>query len=572
MKHSPSLDRKIRKIRAAHPPSTLRTSKVSPLRSARAESETASPEARRLNRLSKLQEKEATRAKKARVEAMLVKRFNNVYNTYDGPPGSARAATAQNAVRKEILRLVRDALQGESSEELTEASVAALDDAVRLLSEQHYAGLDRKPNGQGARRYNIISNEPIPELSTSKLPAAEGSVSPAPVDDEPTTTAPVMNLDLEQADPWSVMLAVDEVKAEKKREQQQLTARRQRQALRDHLDEQMRLQREARERERKEAARFHEMQMREVEVWRVREEKKKQAVIQKYQEERRWRDRQIAELNRRRDEEQRELREEEAANLARVRAKLAAEEERRSREKERTLAQMMQVQNDIRQQQQARVVQRELEAEQDARLMEEYKARLEKQEKDRAEAFKKRMARYEAIGEQWAKKGAGAQQAEIEAQMDAMVLRESQKKERMDHEREVAKKQQQEEYKRRMIADNQRLLQEKQQIKRAQAAQEEAYAAQYQQEFVDWQRDEDMRQSKKLADQAQYQRVLEDQIEEAKRRREAEMGALSPLQNRARAEAMDQINADPELGARVMQRIAVQQRGGNRSNVSSDIF
>ena len=78
----------------------------------------------------------------------------------------------------------------------------------------------------------------------------------------------------------------------------------------------------------------------------------------------------------------------------------------------------------------------EEEAAEDQRLMEEYKRKLEQEEVDRANAFKRRLDKLEATGSKWAEEGAGKEQMEVEKRLEAMVLREAAKKDAADEERE----------------------------------------------------------------------------------------------------------------------------------------
>ena len=71
----------------------------------------------------------------------------------------------------------------------------------------------------------------------------------------------------------------------------------------------------------------------------------------------------------------------------------------------------------------------------DQKLMSDYKAKLDREEKTRAEALKARMSRYEGIGKAFATTGAGAQKAAEEKKVMDIIAREAKKKEARDDER-----------------------------------------------------------------------------------------------------------------------------------------
>ena len=64
---------------------------------------------------------------------------------------------------------------------------------------------------------------------------------------------------------------------------------------------------------------------------------------------------------------------------------------------------------------------KEKQAAADRKLAADYKKKLDKEEAARAKALEDRMKRYEGIGEEWAKTGAGAQKAKEEAKILAII-------------------------------------------------------------------------------------------------------------------------------------------------------
>jgi len=71
-------------------------------------------------------------------------------------------------------------------------------------------------------------------------------------------------------------------------------------------------------------------------------------------------------------------------------------------------------------------------AEEDKKLMADYKARLDREDAKRAKALEDRMSRYEAIGNDWATSGAGAKKAAKEKKIMDIIHKEAKKKEDRD--------------------------------------------------------------------------------------------------------------------------------------------
>ncbi|GMI12286.1 hypothetical protein TrVE_jg4535 [Triparma verrucosa] len=104
---------------------------------------------------------------------------------------------------------------------------------------------------------------------------------------------------------------------------------------------------------------------------------------------------------------------------------------------------------------------KEKQAAADRKLAADYKKKLDKEEAARAKALEDRMKRYEGIGEEWAKTGAGAQKAKEEAKILAIIAKEAAKKEQRDDDRNRLDKEKIAHDKVMMKKLNARLLQEK---------------------------------------------------------------------------------------------------------------
>ena len=254
--------------------------------------------------------------------------------------------------------------------------------------------------------------------------------------------------------------------------------------------------------------------------WRVEAAKKKERESRKYKDEQKVREAQIAERKLRIEKEkasalQREKDDLELCRKATDRDRALALQ-RKQQERER----LKKIQAETRRDRELRDLRKKKEGIEDKELMEAYKAKLEREEEARQNAFAQRMARLEqfAIKSGTETTGAGYQEAQNIRKMEQRILEEAKLKEQADEEREQRDKQNIRTKQRQIALENSRLLESKQRQLKAEHDLEKEYADRYVQESQDYLRNERDKLIKHRQDMLAHQQVLQAQILDAKAR------------------------------------------------------
>jgi len=247
-----------------------------------------------------------------------------------------------------------------------------------------------------------------------------------------------------------------------------------------------------------------------LEEWKTGQQKVQLTIRGKLEEEKRAREGQISERQQRKKTELAARRAAEIQELDIVRQEIQRQEQvaidKKIKEKERLKG--IRLENEM--ERLVRKKRAEEEATEDQRLMEEYKRKLEQEEVDRANAFKRRLDKLEATGSKWAEEGAGKEQMDVEKRLEAMVLREAAKKDAADEERERRDKAALKYNAKLMAETNKSLMASKVRAGTAQQTEEKKYAQQFRSAGEDYQREEINRKiAKRKAMQAHQAQLME---------------------------------------------------------------
>ena len=291
-----------------------------------------------------------------------------------------------------------------------------------------------------------------------------------------------------------------------------------------------------------------------VQAWRSMERSALERRRSVAMEERAARDDQVRELNARRQANLDRKRAEEMEDIRRCREAIQVEKDaqarKRAEEHERLLGILRD--NQVENERRAKVAAQE--AAEDARLMEEYTRKLEREEEARNRAFQQRMARYEAYGRMWADEGAGRKQREEEVRQERIILREAKKKEEADVERERRDLDHRRASAMRIAASNKELMKEKSLRHQADAAfrgEGEAFLA------AERERALERRQRGKA-----HAELLEEQIATDRQRRQAvDMSAAERSVNR---EILNKVQSDPVMAQRIIDRLTCAHPAGHK--------
>ncbi|CAM9211048.1 unnamed protein product, partial [Scytosiphon promiscuus] len=305
-------------------------------------------------------------------------------------------------------------------------------------------------------------------------------------------------------------LVTDEKHAEKERMVQAAIQR----CKRD-LDKQIQqnLARSNEEKQQAEARKVHQQKM--LAKHEADQKELKESARRKTLEEKCVRASQILDNTRRRENDARQKDIDDARLLADCKQKLA-EEKQAQLEKRKQIAKSLREMNRenvaklaVREQQRLR------EAEEDKRLMKEYEERLDRQANcgaERAAAHNKRLQRYEMIGNQWARSGAGKTQHDKDVAEERRVLAEAAMKEEADADREIRDKEALRVDRLRCLEDNKRLIDEKNARKKEEAILEATYAEQFRSEGEEHMAKDLNKRKETAREKRAYARKLEEQV------------------------------------------------------------
>ncbi|CAB1101617.1 unnamed protein product [Ectocarpus sp. CCAP 1310/34] len=259
-----------------------------------------------------------------------------------------------------------------------------------------------------------------------------------------------------------------------------------RQRCKQGLDEQIQQKLARSEKERREADARREQQRRALVEHQALQEELKESSRRKALEEKYVRATQILGNERRREWERQNRKVEEAKILEDCKRKLAEEKERQLQKRKQIAESLREMNRENVAKLAMREKQKIADAEEDKRLMLEYRERLDREQAQRTAAHNKRLQRYEMIGNQWAESGAGKRQRDKDIAEERRILAEAAIKEKIDEDREMRDKQALRVDRLRCLEDNKRLVGDKaarKQVHRFTPSAEEKLEAEYAQQF-----------------------------------------------------------------------------------------
>lgn len=253
----------------------------------------------------------------------------------------------------------------------------------------------------------------------------------------------------------------------------------------------------------------------------------------------------------------------EQAEIRVITAEMKDEEDdvRRKREDEHRQAALIRIENE--KEERRREERRRLEAEEDHRMMQAYAAKLEQEERDRAEAFQKRMEKSALSGEKWASEGAGKKQREEQLRFEQLLLREQARKEAADKEREDREERERVSRNRHMLKDNDVILAAKELRKREQQVEEERMRLKYLNDSEQQAREEREKRERERVQKDAYRRMLNQQMQEHTQQRREDM---SDLERRLNMDMIKKVKEDKATLAKVAERLSAKSNSPRPRN------
>ena len=303
-------------------------------------------------------------------------------------------------------------------------------------------------------------------------------------------------------------------------------------------------------------------QARMLQEWKKTQEEKTAAITNRMQEEKKVREQQIAARKAAREAERNERQTREEKELALCRREIQRQQQNALSKKEAERERLKNVRIENAKENAIRATRAAAEAAEDQRLMNEYKAKLDKEESDRASAFARRMARLEQFSQKSGTEEGGAiyQQQKAEREFEELVLKEALKKDQADEDRERRDKENLRLNKIRMAHENKMLMMAKKQAKDAANADEANYANRFRREGEEYLREEHDRFVSNREKAIEHQAELSAQIE-ATRASQAKID-MSERERAMNRQMLLKLAGDEEMMKKIQTRLSVNAGAG----------
>ncbi|CAM9707243.1 unnamed protein product [Ectocarpus sp. 13 AM-2016] len=348
---------------------------------------------------------------------------------------------------------------------------------------------------------------------------------------------------------WLILETYQQILADEKQAEENRRAQAALQRCKQGLDEQIQQKLARSEKERREADARREQQRRALVEHQALQEELKESSRRKTLEEKCVRATQILGNERRREWERQNRTVEEARILEDCKRKLAEEKERQL-QKRKQIAESL---REMNRENVAKLAMREKkkisDAEEDKRLMQEYRERLDREQAERSAAHNRRLQRYEMIGNQWAESGAGKRQHDKDIAEERRILAEAAIKEKIDEDREIRDKEALRVDRLRCLEDNKRLMGDKAARKKAEEKLEAEYAQQFRIEGEMHVAKGLERKREVMREKKAYARMLEDQMRET--RAALRTVQMTDTERKMNGELLRKLQGDRDLQERI---------------------
>jgi len=482
-------------------------------------------------KLEGIRNREETRHKKERLFLMLTQKLSQKYSS-----------PKQRTLNRKIKGMVRDFVDN-SGAGVSDSGLADLENEVRAAAE------------------GSLPPVAAPAATTSSAAPAEAVAEAAPEAAQPDPA----DVDL-GINEWNMLDMYNTITHEEEQKKAIIARKAEQAAFAKHLAGTSNARDMEEATEKAEMEKYLEEQARLTNVWRTQQKKSRAKRHAVAVEERQVRAQQIKDTNSRRKAEFDKRRAEEMEEIRRCKdaIQFTRDEEARKRREEHERLKKILIENQIENAKRAEVAKEE--AAEDVRLMEEYKAKLEREDLERKRAFEKRMERYEAYGRLWADKGAGKKQREEELRIERVILREAKKKEDADIERERRDK----EYLRTtalsIAASNKNLMEEKRRRMKEEHDASMIYAMSFRGEGEQYVAAERARAAARREEAKKHAAFLKEQIEGDRQRRQAV--EMSDAERSVNREVLRKVKEDPEMVSRIQARLTYERPAAQKvSNI-----
>jgi len=486
----------------------------------------------RRKKLEQMKEREELKGRRSRLQAMLV---HKLYEKY------ARRSTTKRGIIEDMVTVFVI-----NNDKMTEQKLIELEVAVRdKLAEYSIQNPLNSSRPETGRTTNRSELAPPPKIATSRANDNGNQV--------PSTGRGKDSVPSFLSNDWVLLDAFKAVETDDYIDQLRKDEWAKKMKQRAELDKQMNEQRRQQQQEEDEKKRLREQTITNLNDWKKQQNNIRSSQHGLLSSEK---DIRLAQIK----EKQDRLAQEKKDKLARENREIKAcqremqrqkQREHQAKEDEKEKQRLIKIENEV--EFERRRQQRLREDAEDKRLMEEYKAKLEREENERKAAFNERVAKMLEAGEKFAKEGAGAKKAEFEKKMDDMIFREAAAKEKADQEREDRDKAKLKSDALRMNMENQKMVELQRKLAEKEMEEEKQWAASFRKEGEDYVRNQRIRREQQLERERKEKEMLMLQMEEIKNRRQKEEDNMTTTEKSLNSDVLKVLNGPN--GDKILERI-----------------
>jgi hypothetical protein len=352
---------------------------------------------------------------------------------------------------------------------------------------------------------------------------------------------------------WQLIQVYQSIQDEEKIKREKELTYQKKMNFRSALDQQRQQSKQQNSAELDDERRYVEHIVKDIEKYHAEEQAKRNYIRKKDCDELMARKAQIEETYKRIADEKEELREIEIRNLQLAEQAMREEADAVVRGKRWEKEKMERIKKENEENKRLRQIEKEREAREDFQLMQEYAAKLDREAKERDEAFANRMKKMEIHGMKFANEGAGKAIREEQLRFDQQLLREQQRKAEEDNRKELLKAEERRRNLQAQMDENKRQL-EQRRIEMENEKKRDAELAQYfRQETDAFNKDERDKLQNYRRRQEEYRRRLDQQSQDWKCRSN-NLDDITLTEKQINHEIFDDLTS-PQIMSKVLHRV-----------------
>lgn len=355
---------------------------------------------------------------------------------------------------------------------------------------------------------------------------------------------------------WQVLQAYQQVINEAKEKQEKELIRNKKLKFKEALDQQIKAAKEIQSKQKQEERLFSDFVNEDVKQFWSQEQQKKEQNKEKFALELNLRKQQIDEHQKKLRQDKEALRRQEEIALEEARVKITQEQEVSRQKKMRELDMRAIIEKYNEENERRKAAQKIEDMKEDNRLMREYAERLDREEFERENAFKNRMAVLEKIATKYAEEGAGKIQREVQAKQELLLLREQQRKEAADLQKEKQKDEERRQRIRQAIDENEKQIFQQRQLDELNRVKDAEIARQYRADGDAHKRQVAEKKKEVKEKQLEYREVLYGQMRE-RASADTKLTAMVDREKKFNMDVLRRVGEDPEVLSKVAQKVGI---------------